>query len=428
MLIISNLQNKTDSRSGYSMKKQTIFSLVAAWAISMSVSAQQALFSQQDLTSPEINQDGTVTFRLAAPKAVSVQVTGDFLPKAKIDTPYGPQEVDGVADLKEVDGVWTYTTANALAPELYSYKFRVDGLDYLDPSNVYRNRDIVSFTNMFIVTRQKGDCGDLYSVNNVPHGNLAKVWYDSPTLGTQRRMTVYTPPAYEKGGKYPVLYLLHGAGGDEEAWPTLGRAAQILDNLIAAGKAKPMIVVMTNGNANCDAAPGEWHRGFYKPSFMAHTESPAKATTQEAYKDVMKYVESHYRVLQGKKHTAICGLSMGGYHSFAISRLYPGKFDYIGLFSAAVPMDESRQTNDLRTIAETPDAKTAAELKVLFAKHPKLYWIAIGKTDFLYDQNKYYRQYLDKMGYPYEYYETEEGHIWKNWRRYLIEFTQKLFK
>lgn len=406
--------------------KKTIVSLAAALTMSISGMAQQALFNQQNITSPEINADGTVTFRLYAPKAVTVELLGDFLPKQKVQTPFGEQETDGVAYLKEEKGVWTYTT-NILAPELYSYKFRVNGMDYLDPSNVYRNRDIVSFTNMFIITKQKGDCGDLYSVNNVPHGNVSKVWYDSPTLGTQRRMTVYTPPTYTKGGSYPVLYLLHGAGGDENAWSELGRTAQILDNLIAMGKAKPMIVVMTNGNANCDAAPGEWHRGFYKPSFMGHNESQAKATTEEAYKDVMNYIEKNYRVKKGKSNTAICGLSMGGYHTYAISKLYPGKFDYIGLFSAAIQMGQSNHGNDINAQLKA-DSKTAAQLKKLFATNPKLYWIAIGNTDFLYDQNRTYRQFLDENNYRYEYYETGEGHIWKNWRHYLIEFTQKIFK
>lgn len=406
--------------------RRTILTMAASLAVGVAAMAQQALFNMQDLTSPEINNDGTVTFRLAAPKAVKVELTGDFLPKQKVQTPFGEQETDGMVELKEEKGVWTYTT-DVLQPELYSYKFRVDGLDYLDPSNVYRNRDIVSYTNMFIITKQKGDCGDLYSVNDVPHGNMSKVWYPSPTLGTNRRMTIYTPPSYDKGGKYPVLYLLHGAGGDEEAWPSLGRTAQIMDNLIAQGKVKPMIVVMTNGNANCDAAPGEWHRGLYKPSFMGHNDSKPKATTEEAYKDVMKYVEKNYRCLTGKKNTAICGLSMGGYHTYAISKLYPGKFDYIGMFSAAIQMGQSKHGNDINAQLNE-DKATAAQLKRLFATNPKLYWIAIGRTDFLYDQNRTYRQYLDANNYKYEYYETDEGHIWRNWRNYLIEFTQKLFK
>lgn len=392
--------------------KKTLITLASALMISVGAMAQQALFNTQDLTSPEINKDGTVTFRLSAPKAVKVELTGDFLSRP--------------VELKEKNGVWSYTT-ESLAPELYSYKFKVDGLEYLDPSNVYRNRDIVSFTNMFIISKEKGDCGDLYSVNNVPHGNVNRVWYDSPTLGTQRRMTIYTPPTYEKGGSYPVLYLLHGAGGDEEAWVSLGRAAQVMDNLIAQGKAKPMIVVMTNGNANCDAAPGEWHRGMYKPSFMSHSESPSKATTEEAYKDVMSYVESHYRVRKGKSNTAICGLSMGGFHTYAISKLYPGKFGYIGLFSAALHMGGGNTPIDQQLAA---DKNISGQFKTLFSSKnkPSLYWIGIGKTDFLFQQNVGLRKFMDSNNYPYEYYETEDGHIWKNWRNYLIVFAQKLFK
>lgn len=392
--------------------KRHLTTIAFALLMGVGAMAQQALFQRQDLTSPEINQDGTVTFRLYAPKAVKVELKGDFL--------------SSPAQLKENRGVWTYTT-EALPPELYSYQFNVDGMDYLDPSNVYRNRDIVSFTNMFIITKEKGDCGDIYSVNNVPHGNVNRVWYDSPTLGTQRRMTIYTPPTYEKGGSYPVLYLLHGAGGDEEAWISLGRAAQIMDNLIAQGKAKPMIVVMTNGNANCDAAPGEWHRGMYKPSFMGHNDSKAKSTTEEAYKDVMAYVEKHYRVSKGKANTAICGLSMGGFHTYAISKLYPGKFGYIGLFSAAIDMGGGRQPID-QSIAG--NSVVANQFKTLFSakNKPSLYWIAIGKTDFLYAQNVGLRKFMDENKYPYEYHESEGGHIWKNWRDYLTLFAQRIFK
>ena len=313
-----------------------ILSILGLALLAMNVWAQQALFSGNDIVSPEVHPDGTVTFRLYAPKAVKVELTGDFLPQVKVKSPMGEVEQPGYVTLKEEKGgLWTYTSEK-LADELYSYKFRVDGMDYLDPSNVYMCRDIASYTNIFIVTHEKGDQGDLYSVNEVPHGNVSKVWYDSPTLQTKRRMTVYTPAGYEKGGRYPVLYLLHGAGGDEDAWMSLGRAAQIMDNLIAAGKVKPMIVVMTNGNTNCQAAPGEWSKGMYKPSFMGHTASKPVASMEESFPDVVNYVDKNYRTLKGKKNRAICGLSMGGGHSLAISKLYPDMFDYVGLFSAAI--------------------------------------------------------------------------------------------
>ena len=389
--------------------------------------AQQALFDVNDLTSPEINADNTVTFRLLAPKAVSVEVEGDFLPPRVIDTPQGKYETAGRAALTEgPNGVWTYTSA-PLEPELYSYKFKVDGADWLDPSNVYRSRDIASFTNIFIITKSKGDCGWLYSVNKVAHGNVSKVWYPSPTLKTTRRMTIYTPPGYDQGGRYPVLYLLHGAGGDEDAWTTLGRAAQILDNLIAEGKAKPMIVVMPNGNANCDAAPGEWDKGMYKPSFRGHNTSKPVASTEESFKDIVTYVDKHYNTLSNKKNRAICGLSMGGGHSFGISKLYPDMFNYVGLFSAAVSLNV-RGFDGLGDRNQKIAPEVEKQLATMFGKKPALYWIAIGKTDFLYDNNKVYREYLNEKGYPYTYVETEGGHIWRNWRVYLTQFSQLLFK
>ena len=375
--------------------------------------AQQALFDVNNLTSPEMNADGTVTFRLYAPKAVTVEVEGDFQSE-----PAAMKEGEG--------GIWTYTTA-VLQPEMYSYKFKVAGLDKLDPSNVYRCRDIASFTNIFIVTQEKGDKGDLYSVNKVPHGNVSKVWYPSPTLKTERRMTVYTPAGYDKGGRYPVLYLLHGAGGDEEAWTTLGRAAQIMDNLIATGKAVPMIVVMPNGNANCDAAPGEWDRGMYKPTFMGHMDSTPVASTEESFKDIVSYVDKHFRTLANKRNRAICGLSMGGGHSYGISKLYPDMFDYVGLFSAAVSLN-ARGFNGLNDADQGPAPEVEKQLAIMFAKKPALYWIAIGKTDFLYQNNKVYRDYLDQKKYPYTYVETEDGHIWRNWRIYLTMFAPQLFR
>ena len=388
--------------------------------------AQEALWSGSQVTSPVVNADGTVTFNIVAPKAVKVEITGDFLAPQKIETPRGSYEAPGVAELTEQNGVWTYTTPR-LAPELYSYTVRVNGMSILDPSNVYVNRDIASLTSIFIVSDAKGDKGDLYRVNEVPHGDVAKVWYDSPTLKMKRRMTVYTPAGYDKGKNYPVLYLLHGAGGDEDAWTTLGRAAEIMDNLIATGKAKPMLIVMPNGNTNCQAAPGAWSKGMYVPSFMGSLDQPAVASMDESFPDIVKYIESHYKVAKGKKNRAICGLSMGGGHSFATSKRYPDMFDYVGLFSAGLHISGNNQGKSFyQMLQESSEVK--AELAKLFAAKPALYWIAIGKTDFLYQQNADLRRYFDEKGYPYEYLETEGGHIWRNWRIYLTEFAQKVFK
>ncbi len=405
-----------------------LFSLAAAVLfLCGAANAQEALWSRNAITSPEINQDGTVTFRYFAPKAMSVQVTGDCI-AVKGTNAEGKEVTLNRADMKEgKGGVWEYTT-EVLEPELYKYNFVVDGLTTVDPSNVYVNRDVASVFNIFIVSREKGDRGWLYQANDVPHGNVSKVWYDSPTLKMKRRMTVYTPAGYVGGkDKYPVMYLLHGAGGDEEAWPTLGRAAQILDNLIATGKAKPMIVVMTNGYPAIPAAPGEWQAGMYKPGMSGTPGGQPVASMQESFPDVVNYIDKNYRTIAKKSGRAICGLSMGGGHTFMISKEYPTMFDFIGLFSAAANLHKTEMRNGRRVNLEEYDPQTEAQLAALFAARPKLYWIGIGETDFLYNGNKEIRGYFDSKGYPYEYYESPEGHIWRNWRVYLSVFAQKLF-
>ncbi|MCD8312578.1 MAG: esterase [Bacteroidales bacterium] len=394
------------------MKKISL--IIAALLLSLAGHAQQALWGGSQIVSPEIHEDNTVTFRLLAPNAGTVQVTGDFLPTQEIETPFGKFDGPGAADLqKNDDGVWEYTS-EALDPELYSYSFIVDGLKILDPSNIFMNRDVVTVTNIFIIG---GGRADLYKVQDVPHGTVARVWYDSPTLGFSRRMTVYTPAGYEDSDKsYPVFYLLHGAGGDEEAWIALGRTAQILDNLIARGKAEPMIVVMTNGNGGQQAAPGESPTsvaGFNQPKMM-------EGSFELSFPEVIKYVDTHYRTIPEKHARAIAGLSMGGFHSMHISSYYPDTFDYVGLFSAAI----MPQDGTVSPVYEDIEGKLAVQ----FEKKPALYYIAIGNADFLYQANVEYRQLLDSKGYPYEYFETDGGHIWRNWRIYLTEFAPKLFK
>lgn len=379
--------------------------------------AQQALWGGAPVVSPEIHDNNTVTFRLKAPKAVKVQITGDFLPPQTIETPRGNYDAPGIADLTEgKDGVWEFTTPEPLKPELYGYSFIVDGLRMMDPGNVYMIRDVATVTNVFIIG---GDRADLYKVNKVPHGTVRRMWYNSPALGMDRRLTVYTPAGYETGGKrYPVFYLLHGMGGDEEAWIALGRTSQILDNLIAQGKAKPMIVVMTNGNAAQEAAPGESSLGFAAPSM--NQPKTMEGSFETAFPDVVKFIDKNFRTLANKKNRAIAGLSMGGFHSMHISKQYPDMFDYVGLFSAAIMPGKDVKS----PIYDDLEGK----LKIQFAKKPALYWIGIGNTDFLYKANEDYRKMLDEKGYKYTYYETGEGHIWKNWRIYLTEFAPLLFK
>ena len=323
--------------------------------------SQEAL-QYQVLVSPEVHEDGRVTFRLYAPEAREVKISGDWM----------PQEGFGraaVAMEKGADSVWTYTT-EPLPSELYWYHFLVDGVRTLDPSNAHMIRDVASVFNIFIVP---GGQGDLYSVQPVPHGTIQKRWYDSPGLGLKRRMTVYLPPGYEESDQnYPVLYLLHGAGGDEEAWSDLGRATQIMDNLIASGKAKPMIVVMPNGNARDEAAPGKASGPLVQPSFMRPKIMGGSYIT--TFGDVIAFIESNYHVKTGKEHRAVAGLSMGGFHSLHISRYHPNTFDYVGLFSPAI----MPRNNGDAPVFQNMDETLEAQMKNGYT----LYWIGIGKTDF----------------------------------------------
>ena len=391
-----------------------IFAMIVLFAIGNGI-AQEAIFQNRDIVSPEIRDDHSVTFRFAAPQADSVFVTGDFLPTVKVQTPFGEMDGPGRALMaKDSVGIWSYTS-EVLAPELYGYSFIVDGLTVRDPNSPFLNRDVASVTNIFIIP---GGHADLYRVRDIPHGTVSYRWYDSKGLGMDRRITIYTPPGYENSKeKYPVLYLLHGAGGDEEAWMTLGRTSQIMDNLIAEGKAKPMIVVMPNANVMQDAAPGQGKDGFYKPQFMAPGTMSGKY--EENFMEIVNFVESNYRVKADKANRAIAGLSMGGFHTMHISRYHPETFDYMGLFSAAImPREEATSA-----VYDDIDGTLRTQMENGF----KLYWIAIGKTDFLYQANQDYRKKLDAMGMPYEYVESEGGHIWRNWRVYLSDFVPMLF-
>ncbi len=394
--------------------REILFGLLVVFAMCTAAS-QEALWSRPSLKSPEIHRDGSVTFRLYAPEANRVEVSGDFL---MTGNPENQGAYVGEMTRNE-DGVWEHTTPFALLSELYTYSFLVDGMRINDPSNAFVCRDVATLSSYFII---QGETGDLYSVADVPHGNIEKVWYASPSLNAVRRMSVYTPPGYRQGkDDYPVLYLLHGMGGDEEAWQTLGREAQILDNLIAAGKTRPMIVVMPNGNVSQQAAPGESSGGLAQPEFMLPRTMNGEMET--SFMDIVTYVDSNYRTMQRKEGRAIAGLSMGGFHALHISKYYPELFDYVGLFSAAIL--PGGIGDDTLPIIYTDFEK---KLAVQFLNAPKLYWIGIGREDFLYEVNKEFRTTLDGMGVKYVYRETEGGHTWRNWRIYLSAFVSSFFK
>ena len=380
-------------------KLRILLSVLVALVTITPLSAQQNLWQAKGVTSPEVLDDGSVVVRLYAPEAKSVVLKCDFVPGGNV----AMQRTD--------DGVWEYRS-EPLASELYCYRFSIDGMaDIVDPASSYVMRDVGSLMSYFIVA---GERGDLYAPQGVKHGTLSRVWV--PMGGQERRMVVYTPAGYERGkGRYPVLYLLHGMGGDEEAWVATGRVVEIMDNLIASGKAEPMIVVMTNGCTKHVAAPGYSEEGMFRPYMSGSMDG----TFEAMFKDVVEWVDATYRTIAKPEKRAIAGLSMGGFHAMQISKLYPDVFDYVGLFSAAIFRGES---------GVEMYEKLEQRLLRQFEHEPKLYWIAIGSGDFLYDENVEYRELLDRLGCKYTYRESTGGHEWRNWRIYLCEFAQMLFK
>ena len=392
------------------MKEKCIWLLcllmLAGW-----VNAQQNVsFREGNVVSPQVNADNSVTFRVRAPRAESVSVLGDWAADKGVGTM-----------TKDADGVWTYTTP-VLPSEMYTYRFLIDGVAGLDPSNPFTRRDVGNVFSIFYVG---GGCADYYQVRDVPHGTVSAVWYPSEQLGATRRLSVYTPPMYEAEPerRFPVLYLLHGSGGDENAWVELGHVARIMDNLIAEGKAEPMIVVMPNGNSGKQAAPGETSENLsYKPAMTNLIPGSYKNGKYEmAFPEIVRFIDSRYRTLPDKAHRALAGLSMGGFHSLYISVNHPAYFDYIGLFSAGLDMSNV-------DVAQPAYDDLDGKLKALQQAGYKLFWVAIGNEDFLYQANQDFCKRLDGLQFDYEYHESARGHLWSNWRQYLLLFAPRLFK
>ena len=297
------------------------------------------------LVSPDVASDHRVTFRIYAPKASEVTLGGDFL--------------TGRAKLEGDDkGIWSFTT-EPLVPDFYNYSFLVDGVKVLDPKNPQIKPGLTSNDNMFEVPGPEAAFEDTLPV---PHGEVRIVWYQSSTLDTMRSMHIYTPPGYESStARYPVLYLLHGSGDDDSGWSTMGRAGFIMDNLLAAKKAKPMLVVMPNGSMSrppADAAPGS---------------SAQDKFADELLKNIMPYVEKNYRVLANQQNRAIAGLSMGGGQTLRVAPRNPDLFTYIGVWSSGV----SAQATD-----------NFEQLNAAFLDHPdktnksvKVFWVGVGEKD-----------------------------------------------
>lgn len=413
----------------------------------LSFLAALPIVAQKKHTNPTISSDGKrVVFRLHQPEANEVTLVTSFTKKHELQ--------------KDNNGDWVYEYPDTLTSDHYTYQYIVDERPLLDPNNPNTARDITDTLNYFILPGKPGSF--FMDDASVPHGMVEQKWYASqfnPSM-KQRRLSVYLPPSYQtnKNVQYPVLYLLHGTGGDETSWLDMGRLAQIMDHLIAQGSIVPMIVVMPNGIASLDAAPGE---SPYMNGKAAHVNADSWfGQTEEAFpKEVIPFIEKTYRVKSSKQYRAIAGLSLGGMHTLCISANNPLLFDYVGLFSPQtinplsnnnisilskykealnnlaekIPLqklqEKSKQRNQsLQAIEQYKDLDNKLVVQFSEANKPQLYYIAIGKKDPLKPFLDKFRKRLSKANAVYQYHETTGAHSWDNWRRYLIEFLPQIFK
>ena len=376
----------------------------------------------QQVVSPEVLPDNRVTFRLAAPSAQGVEVRGNF--------PSGMQP-SVVPLVKGDDGVWS-VTVGPLNPEFRFYNFYVDGAPVVDPRNPHTRRDGLQLASTVLIP---GEGSDLYDVKDVPHGTLHIAWYPSPALNLTRRTYVYTPPGYEAGSaRYPVLYLLHGAGGDEDAWSDNGRATQIFDNLIAAGRMKPMIVVMPNGNA------GQSGSQDYVTRPPPPTPLGATAFPDSLVSDLIPWVDRTWRTLGDRENRAIAGLSMGGGHTMWAAFRNLDRFAWVGSFSAANSLIPGTAVTIPAPAGLTgPGTTTDIDPDKFFAALPgltpaandrlRLLYLSIGAGDGLLTQQRTLKRALDAKGIRSTALEVAGyRHEWAFWRVALVDFAQRLFQ
>lgn len=360
------------------------------------------------VNSPEVLPDRQIVFRILAPKAEAVGLQGgdiQGLPRG------GPQFV------KADNGVWE-TKVGPVVPGSYRYRFTVNGVPVMDPRNPAVSE---SNTNAWSVVQVPGT--EFMDANKVPHGAVAAVHYYSSALSRNRRMHVYTPPGYELGkGRYPVFYLLHGASDSDDSWTSAGRANFIFDNLIAAKKAKPMIVVMPAGHTRAGFGPGGMN-------------AAVDEFAEDFVKDIMPHVEANYRVLPTRDQRAIAGLSMGGAQALGISMSHLDKFAYVGVYSSGVFPAGPRAPVAPGVTAPAPVPSAEWEKQRLVTlddaklkKGLKVFWFATGSEDFLLGTTKATLEMFKKHGFSPVYKETGGGHTWINWRDYLNEFTPMLFQ
>jgi enterochelin esterase-like enzyme len=381
------------------------------------------------IASPEVLQDGRVTFRLLAPEAASVSVTGDW-PGGIVSTT--------TPMVKDDKGVWS-ATVGPLKPEFWIYTFSVNGVTTLDPRNINTRRNTNKIENTLLIP---GPESADYAVNAVPHGTVSLQWYPSTSGEATRRTMVYTPPGYEKGAeRYPVLYLLHGGSGDEDAWNECGRAIQTLDNLIAQGKAKPMMVVMPNGNITRIASPDF----VAAPPALPANQDPGRFRRfpDSLVKDLIPFIDKNYRTLTDREHRAIAGLSVGGAQTMYAAFNHLDLFAWVGAFSGGYPVmpgaaidvppppnaaslrgpDITKSLDPAKFAALMPQLNSGANARL------RLLYISIGTADTLQETHKVVKQVLNDKGLKYTLMEFPGYiHEWPVWRLSLKDLLPRLFQ
>jgi len=384
------------------------------------------------VVSPEVSADRHVTFRINDPQAQSVRVTGGDIP--------------GIGQsgtmTKAANGVWE-VTVGPLDAGAYRYSFNVDGVTVVDPRNAAVSESLSNVSSLVVVPGS-----DYFDTKDVPHGAVASVTYYSTTLKKFRRMHVYTPPGYENGkDKFPVFYLLHGAGDNDDCWTSVGRAGFILDNLIAQKKVKPMVVIMPAGHTQNTTGGGGGGRGAAAAATPG-VAPPPDEFTQDFMTDIMPYAETHYRIITDRAHRAIAGLSMGGSQTLNIAIPHLDKFSYIGVFSSGLigsfgggrggrgpgaatgPAVAAPAPPAPAATGPTPwETQHMAELdNAAWKKGLKLVWFSTGRDDGLITTSRATVDLLNKHGFNASFRDSAGAHTWLNWRDYLVEFTPQLFQ
>jgi enterochelin esterase family protein len=355
------------------------------------------------VVSPEVAGDCKITFRVLAPKAEAVRLNGSDIPGVG----------QGVEMTKGTNGVWE-VSLGPIPPGAYRYNFNLDGVSVIDPRNPATSE---SNANTWSLVYVPG--ADFMDTKNIPHGAVAAVTYYSKALSKFRRLHVYTPPGYDLGkGKYPVFYLLHGAGDCDDSWSSVGRAGFILDNLMAEQKAKPMIVVMPAG-----------HTGPFLPRAPGTPRPPIDDFAKDFMGDIVPYIEQHYRVRKDRDSRAMAGLSMGGGQTLNIGVPHLDKFAYLGVFSSGVFGITGRGLGTNQPSGPSFEEQNQAVLDNPKLKEGlKLFWFATGKDDFLIETSRATVEMFKKHKFNVVYKESQGAHTWINWRDYLNEFAPQLFR